>query len=224
MRYGVFSDIHSNLEALEAVLEALKKEKVDRYLCVGDIVGYAANPAECLKIVKDLDCPTVCGNHDRAVADPLYYFDFNDAAQAAVEWTKGNLNDREKDYLRGLPFAYEEGPITMVHGSLDRPEEFEYVLDEEAAVRTVKLCRTNICFIGHTHKPFEYYRGMKFLVNCGSVGQPRDGDPRAAYCVFDSESDNVHIKRVEYDIRSAAGKILAAGLPEHLAVRLSEGS
>jgi len=224
MKYGVFSDIHSNLEALEAVLEALKKEKVDRYLCVGDIVGYAANPRECLKIVKDLNCPAVCGNHDRAVTDLLDYSSFNDAARAAVEWTKGNLNDREKDYLRGLPFTYEEGQITMVHGSLDRPEEFEYLLDEEAAVRTIKLCKTKICFVGHTHQPFEYYRGMKFLVNVGSVGQPRDGDPRAAYCVFDSESDKVRIKRVEYDVRSAMDKIIAAGLPEYLATRLSEGS
>ena len=112
----------------------------------------------------------------------------------------------------------------MVHGSLDRPEEFEYLLDEEAAVRTIKLCKTKICFVGHTHQPFEYYRGMKSLVNVGSVGQPRDGDPRAAYCVFDSESDKVSIKRVEYDVRSAMDKIIAAGLPEYLATRLSEGS
>lgn len=224
MIYGVFSDIHSNLEALEAVLEALKKEKVDRYLCVGDIVGYAANPRECLKIVKDLGCPTVCGNHDRAVSDLLDYSSFNDIAQAAVEWTKEILNEWEKDYLRELPFIHEEGEITMVHGSLDRPEEFEYVMDEEAAVRTIKLCKTKICFVGHTHQPFEYYRGMKFLVNDGSVGQPRDGDPRAAYCIFDSESGQARIKRVEYDIRSAMDKILAVGLPEYLATRLQEGS
>jgi putative phosphoesterase len=224
MKYGVFSDIHSNLEALEAVLEALKKEKVDRYLCAGDIVGYAANPRECLKIVKDLDCPTVCGNHDRAVTGMLDYSGFNDAVRAAVEWTKVNLNDWEKNYLRSLPLVYEEGNITMVHGSLDKPEEFEYVLNEEVAVRTVKLCKTKICFIGHTHQPFEYYRGMKLLVNDGSVGQPRDGDPRAAYCIFDSETGQVRIKKVEYDIRSAADKIVAAGLPEYFAARLTEGT
>ena len=224
MRYGIFSDVHSNLEALQAVLEALKKEEVDRYLCIGDIVGYAANPGECLKIVKDLNCPTVCGNHDRAAADMLDYSYFNDAARAAVEWTKNNLSGPEKDYLRGLPLLYEEGGITMVHGSLDRPEEFEYVMDEEAAVRTIGLCKTKACFIGHTHRPFEYYRGMKLLVNAGSVGQPRDGDPKAAYCIFDSESGRASIKRVEYDIRTAMDKILAAGLPKYLAMRLTEGS
>jgi putative phosphoesterase len=224
MRYGIFSDIHGNLEALEVVLEALKKEKVDRYLCVGDIIGYAANPRECLKIVKDLDCPVVCGNHDRAATGMLDYSYFNDAAQAVIEWTKLNLNDREKDYLRGLPLVYEEGQITMVHGSLDRPDEFEYVLDEEAATRTVKLCKTKTCFIGHTHIPLEYRRGAKLLVNDGSVGQPRDGDPRAAYCVYDSESGHSRIKRVEYDIKSAMDKIFAAGLPGTLARRLQKGS
>lgn len=224
MRYGVFSDIHSNLEALEAVLGALKKEDVDRYLCLGDIVGYAANPRECLKIIRDINCPTVCGNHDWAVSGLLDLSYFNDEAREALEWTIGSLNDWEKDYLRELPLVHEEDRITIVHGSLDKPEEFEYVLDEEAAVRTIKLCKTKVCFIGHTHRPFEYYRGAKLLVNDGSVGQPRDGDPRAAYCVFDSESGKLGIKRVEYDIKSTMEKILAAGLPERFAARLTEGS
>ena len=224
MRYGIFSDIHSNLEALETVLEALKKEKVDRYLCVGDIVGYAANPRECLKTIKDLDCPIVCGNHDRAVSGMLDYSYFNDDAQAAIDWTKENLNEWEKDYLRGLPLVYEEGQITMVHGSLYRPEDFEYVLDKEAAARTIKLCKTKACFIGHTHIPFEYRGGAKFLVNDGSVGQPRDGDPRAAYCIYDSESGHNLVKRVEYDIKLTIDKIFAAGLPEMLARRLPKGS
>jgi len=224
MRYGIFSDIHSNLEALEAVLEALKKEKVDRYLCAGDIVGYAADPGECLKIIKGLNCPTVCGNHDWAVADMFDCSAFNDAARAAVEWTKVNLSGPEKDYLKGLPLVYEEEKITMVHGSLVRPEAFEYVFGGEAAAKTIELCKTDICFIGHTHQPFEYHKGIKCLVNVGSVGQPRDGDPKAAYCVFDSESGQVRIKRVEYDVRSAMKKILAAGLPEYLAMRLAEGS
>lgn len=224
MRYCIFSDIHSNLEALEAVLDAIRKEKPDRYLCAGDIVGYAANPSECIKIVRDLNCPIVCGNHDRAVAGMLDYSDFNDAAQAAVEWTKAVLNEWEKDYLRELPLLHEEGQITMVHGSLDKPEAFKYVFDEEAAAKTIKLCRTRTCFIGHTHSPFECHLGTKLLVNVGSVGQPRDGDSRAAYCLYDSEKDTLRIKRVEYDIKKAGAKILAAGLPEILATRLDKGA
>lgn len=223
MRYGIFSDIHSNLEALEVVLDALKKEKVDKYFCVGDVVGYAANPKECIEIMRELDCPTVCGNHDWAVVDVIDYSNFNSYARAAVEWTKAELDDAEKGYLKNLPLTYEDEEITMVHGSLESPEEFEYIFDELTAFRTLNLCRTKICFIGHTHSPAEYFKGVKRLVNVGSVGQPRDGDPRASYCIYDLDKDTVEIKRVEYNIQKTMNKILAAELPKILAFRLAEG-
>lgn len=224
MRYAVFSDIHSNLEAFETVLEALKKERVDKHFCVGDIVGYAANPKECIKVIRDLNCPIVCGNHDWAVVDLIDYSYFNVYARAAVDWTKIQLDDSEKDYLKDLPLKYEDEEITLVHGSLERPEEFDYIFGEADASRTLDLCRTKICFVGHTHSPARFTKGGKRLVNVGSVGQPRDNDPRAAYCIYDTDTGTVEIKRVKYDIRKTMNKILDAGLPEVLAYRLLEGS
>lgn len=223
MRFGIFSDIHSNLEAFEAVLEAFKKEKIDKCFCAGDIVGYAANPRECVDIVKQLNCPTVCGNHDWAVAGLIDYSDFNPYAKAAVEWTKAELGDAEKNYLKNLPLIYEDEEITMTHGSLEAPGEFEYIFNEASALRTLNLCRTKICFVGHSHSPAEYYEGAKRLVNVGSIGQPRDGDHRAAYCIYDLDKDRVEIKRVSYDIQKTMNKILAAGLPRILAFRLMAG-
>lgn len=224
MRYAVFSDIHSNLEALEAVLEALKTEKVERYFCVGDVVGYAADPKACIKIIRQLDCLTVCGNHDWAAVDLIDYSYFNVSARVAVDWTKLQLNDSEKNYLKGLPLKYEDEGITLVHGSLERPGEFDYIFEEDDASRTLDLCRTNICFVGHTHSPAKFTKGGRRLVNVGSVGQPRDYDPRAAYCIYETDTGTAEIKRVKYDIRRAMNKILDAGLPEVLAYRLLEGS
>lgn len=190
---------------------------------MGDIVGYAANPKECIKIMRELDCPTVCGNHDWAAVDLVDTSYFNPHARAAVEWTKKQLDKAEKNYLKNLPLTYEDGEITLVHGSLERPEEFDYIFDESAAQRTLNLCRTKICFIGHSHSPFEYSNGTKWLVNVGSVGQPRDAEPGAAYCIYDLDKDAFEIKRVEYDIKATMNKILAAGLPKILAFRLIEG-
>ncbi|MDP2943398.1 MAG: metallophosphoesterase family protein [Candidatus Omnitrophota bacterium] len=224
MRYAVFSDIHSNLEALEAVLEALRAEEADRYFCVGDIVGYAADPKACIKMIRELNCLTVCGNHDWAAVDLIDYSYFNVYARASVDWTKTQLDDSERDYLKGLPLKYEDEEITLVHGSLKRPEEFDYIFGEDDASRTLDLCRTKICFVGHTHSPAKFTEGSKRLVNVGSVGQPRDNDPRAAYCIYDTDTGTVEIKRVKYDIRKAMNKILGAGLPEPLAYRLLEGS
>lgn len=223
MRYGIFSDIHSNLEAFEAVLEALKKESVDKYFCVGDIVGYAANPKECIKIMQELNCPIVCGNHDWAAVDWVDHTYFNPYAKAAVEWTKSQLNDSERNYLKDLPLIYEDEEITMVHGTLEKPEEFDYIFDEFSALRTLDLSRTKVCFIGHTHFPAEYSKEAKRLINVGSVGQPRDGNPKAAYCIYDPDKNTIEIKRIEYDIKTTMNKILAAGLPNILAFRLVEG-
>jgi len=224
MRYADFSDIHSNLEAFEAVLEAIEKEKVDRYFCVGDIVGYAADPKECIKMIRKLNCVTVCGNHDWAVVDLIDYSYFNVYARASVDWTKLQLDDSEKNYLKDLPLKYEDEEITLVHGSLERPEEFDYIFEEFDASRTLDLCRTKICFVGHTHSPAEFASDEGRLINVGSVGQPRDGDPRAAYCIYDVEEKTVQVKRVEYNIGNAMNNILDTGLPEVLAYRLLEGS
>ena len=224
MKYAIFSDIHSNLEALEAVLEALRGEGVGRYFCIGDIVGYAADPKACIKMIRELNCLTVCGNHDWAAVDLIDYSYFNVYARASVDWTKTQLDDSEKEYLKGLPLKYEDEEITLVHGSLEKPEEFDYIFGEADASRTLDLCRTKICFVGHTHSPAKFTEGGKRLVNVGSVGQPRDNDSRAAYCIYDTDTGTAGIKRVEYDIRKTMNKILDAGLPEVLAYRLLEGS
>lgn len=224
MRYAVFSDIHGNLEALEAVVDALKKEKVERYFCAGDIVGYASDPKPCIRIIREINCLTVCGNHDRAVADLIDYSGLAVYACASIDWTKTQLDDSDKDYLKGLPLKYEDEEITLVHGSLERPEEFNYIFGSADASRTLGLCRSKICFIGHTHSPAKFTDGGKRLVNVGSVGQPRDHDPRAAYCVYDIDKGTSEIKRIKYDVRKAMNKILDAGLPEPLAYRLLEGS
>lgn len=241
MRYCVFSDIHGNLEAFEAVSEAFSKEKADSYICLGDVVGYGADPCACIKAVSLLSPGVlIAGNHEWGVLGLLGIDYFNEYAAAAIEWTRGVLGERETAYLRKFRLTEESGNCTFVHGSLDQPARFGYVLDEEDAGVSIKLSRTEITFVGHSHVAGVYYlhdgrgvcagsartritRGVRCLVNVGSVGQPRDGDPRASYAIYDDEESVVEIKRVGYDIASAQKKILKAGLPRWLASRLSEG-
>ena len=240
MRYGIFSDVHSNLEALEAVLAALGGERVDRLLCAGDLVGYGADPAPCVKRLRSCGVAAVCGNHDRAVIGRMPLEWFNEQAAAAVQWTEGHLSAEEKAFLGELPLTWTDGQVTVVHGSLYEPGEFHYVMDLQGAKLCLDLQQTPVAFIGHTHVPGFFVEeeggirfaragrvtlpaGRKTLVNAGSVGQPRDGDPRAAYCLYDSESRTIEIHRVAYPLERTQGKIRAAGLPEFLAARLAQG-
>ncbi len=241
MRYALISDIHGNLEAFEAVLSDIKKEGVDKYLCIGDIVGYGADPEKVLTILQSLAPEAiVVGNHDWGVAqlmDPDY---FNKEAKEAVLWTRKMLDRSAIDYLGSLDLIYEKGDITLVHGSLETPEEFYYIMDEGDAYPTSQLSRTRLCFVGHSHMPGIYYtegaamkrakRGKvkmgpdkKYVINIGSIGQPRDGDPKAGYSIYDSSENTVEIRRIAYDVESAKDKILKAGLPAFLAHRLLEG-
>lgn len=250
MRYAVLSDIHSNLEALSAVLDALAAERIDRYLCLGDVVGYGADPAACLARLQACDPVIVGGNHDLACIGTLDPGWFNDAARAAVVWTRDRLSVTDLDTLRRLPLVATEGPFTLAHGSLPHPERFEYLVDLAQAVDTLTACRTLMCLVGHTHLPLvlEYDRAARrvlrilttpaeladvafqddaqarrYLVNPGSVGQPRDGDARASVAVIDTERHRLAIRRVPYDIASAQRKIEQAGLPQFLADRLAVG-
>jgi len=240
MRYAILSDIHGNLEALEAVLAALAKEKPDDYFCVGDIVGYGADPTKCIKEVKKLKPVVIGGNHDWAVCGLTELEYFNRFAKKAVLWTKKHLKSDDITYLKSLKLTYQDNDITLVHGTLDYPEEFSYVFDGYAARKNMALMRTQVCFIGHSHVAGTFYDdngivnysaknkidvrpGGKYLVNVGSIGQPRDGDPRASFCIYDNEKDTIEIKRVSYDIEKAQKKILKAGLPSILATRLGEG-
>ena len=304
MRYAVLSDIHSNLEALTAVLEALASERIDRTLCLGDVVGYGADPRACLERLQACDALVVGGNHDAVCVGKLDLGWFNETAQASLVWTRDQLSVTDLDWLRRLllvetvePFTpyHEEvppapndqgrtgpvkaGPVgrpsngagraqrsipfqqvgtgssrgagfTLVHGSLSRPERFEYLVDLAQIVDTLTTCRTLMCLAGHTHQPcfVEYDRTqrtvlrvltraeelatvafrddaatVRYLVNPGSVGQPRDGDPRASVAVIDTDEKRLSIHRVRYDLETAARKIRQAGLPGFFADRLAVG-
>lgn len=241
MRYGIFSDVHSNLEALEQVLEAFKLEDIDKYLCVGDVVGYNANPKECIEKVKTLAMITVAGNHDWASVDLFSIDYFNPVAAEAVSWTKQNLDDQSRSFLESLKLVYKNEDLTLVHGTLDKPEEFNYMFDGYTADETFKLLETNICFVGHTHVAGIFIKDKnermycrkdnfidispenKYIVDVGSVGQPRDGNPQAAYCIYDTDKKEVRIKRISYDIETVSRKISEAGLPRFLGDRLMVG-
>ena len=250
VRYAVLSDIHGNLEALSAVLDDLAGERIDRYLCLGDAVGYGADPEACLGRLRACQAISVCGNHEWACLGKLDARWFNEAALAAILWTRDRLSFSDLDTLRRWPLVTTEEAVTLVHGSLSHPDRFEYLVDLAQAVDTAKACRTAYCVVGHTHVPivFEYDSstrqaarvlssaeelaqvrlgpsadGMRYVINPGSVGQPRDGDPRASFAILDTQARMLTIRRVAYDIAGAQRKIREAGLPELLAWRLAVG-
>jgi diadenosine tetraphosphatase ApaH/serine/threonine PP2A family protein phosphatase len=239
-KIAVLGDIHANLDALEVVLADARAQGVNEYICTGDVVGYNACPHECMEIVRALGCPVVVGNHDYYVSSRQNLDDFNPAAAAVVEWTRKQLSMEEIYWLRNLPFTFTQMGVTLVHSTMDRPENFGYVFDNLQAEANFLRQLTPVCFHGHTHCPMIYekqmgavYRidaqdftlhpGRKYFINVGSVGQPRDGDPRAAYLLYDPQERMVRFRRVEYDIAAAQAKVREAGLPERLAVRLAYG-
>jgi len=241
MRYAVISDIHGNLEAFRAVLDSLSKERVDAYLSVGDVVGYGADPVACVRQVESLKPKALIGgNHDLGALGTLGLDYFNEHAKDALVWTKQALGADDMEYIKSFRLLFSDRSITIVHGSLDAPADFHYIFDEDGAYPTVRLMKTPICFVGHTHVPgvfrfngseierdngprVEMRDGYKYIVNAGSVGQPRDGDDRAAFAIYDNSDNTVEIKRVKYDVKTAQKKILAAALPEFLALRLAKG-
>jgi predicted phosphodiesterase len=220
MRYAIFSDMHGNLQAYTAFMEDARKENIDKYYCAGDIVGYGANPHECIELTKELRCPVVCGNHDWAVADKLDITYFVEYAKAAIVWTKDNLGDIDKNYLGNLGLVYQDNELTIVHGTLIHPEDFDYVWDETIAAKSMHILKTQLLFVGHTHSPgifYEDYFGYvryttnpgltinksgRYLVDVGSIGQPRDRDRRSSYCIYDNENATLCIKRIGHDIRT----------------------
>ncbi len=241
MRYYVISDIHGNLEALHSVLEDISTQDTGEYLCIGDLVGYGADPQGVIRIVQSI-APKIliAGNHDWGMLDLLDLEYFNEYAKEAAIWTKSVLNKEEMDYLKSFRLVYEGEVFTLVHGSLDDPEKFYYIFNGDEAYFTMRLMKTPLCFVGHTHAAgiFYFYDGKmgytqeakikidyskKYVINVGSIGQPRDRDPRASYAIYDDEVGAVEIRRVDYDIKTTQKKILDAGLPAWLASRLSQG-
>lgn len=239
MRIAILSDLHANLEATEAVLADAREHECTEYVCLGDVVGYNANPHECVQIVQKLECPVVKGNHDEQASLEESSRDFNPLAEMAINWTREQLAAPDKGWLRSLPFTRQVGDFTIVHATLDTPERWDYVFNTLDAVPSFTYQDTTVCFFGHTHVAGAFVRDdgvkrvkaeqlvieptKKYLINTGSVGQPRDGDWRAAYCIFHTDKNVVEQRRVEYDVETAMEKIIKAGLPRLLAERLKLG-
>jgi predicted phosphodiesterase len=239
MRIAIFGDIHANLEAFEVVLADAREQGCVSFICLGDVVGYNANPRECLQKVQSLKCPVVKGNHDDYASSDSSLESFNPLAEIAIQWTRDQLTPSEKAWLGGLPLISKVRGFTIVHASLDDPGGWGYVLNQLDAAASFSKQSTELCFFGHTHTPRAYIKdssvvgypfekidldpGKKYFVNVGSVGQPRDGDWRAAYVIFDEDKRTIRLRRLPYDLPKTQGKILAAGLPPRLADRLMFG-
>jgi diadenosine tetraphosphatase ApaH/serine/threonine PP2A family protein phosphatase len=243
MRYGILGDIHANLSALRAVLDRLQTERVDRVISVGDVVGYGAAPRECIALVRDIGAVVVKGNHDAACVGEIDVRYFNNYARDAVRWTQSVVSEADCEWLASLPMIANLDHCSVGHGTYFRPELFDYIQSTTDADPSLDAMVLPVCFVGHTHVPVTLMRlkddplrtaytidpeidlseSARALINVGSVGQPRDEDPRAAYAVYDSELDRAWIKRVAYDIDEEARRIRSAGLPTVLADRLFLG-
>ncbi|MBA3386918.1 MAG: metallophosphatase family protein [Verrucomicrobiota bacterium] len=239
MRFAVFSDLHANLEATEAVLADARQKECTHYICLGDVVGYNANPHECVDLVRKMNCPIVKGNHDEQACLAESSRDFNDLAERAIDWTRANLTADDKQWLSEARMTRQVRDFTIVHATLDTPGEWGYVFNNLDAVASFTYQHTTVCFFGHTHVAGAFVRddgvkrvrteqlmiepGKKYFINTGSVGQPRDGDPRAAYCIYHTDRSVVEQRRIRYDLPKAQRKIVAAGLPRLLAERLELG-
>lgn len=241
MRYGVFGDIHGNLHALRAVLKAYESEGIDTYLCTGDLVGYGAYPKECIDITRDLCAHVVAGNHDFAVCGRLTLEFFNSYAKSAVLWTRQALDEKDLAYLRALPLMMQvDDDVTLAHATVYDAHTFDYIQTQYDAHLSLQELGTPCGFVGHSHIPItfalknevvswtmeptiELDTCEKVLVNVGSVGQPRDENPMAAYAILDTEERKIWIKRVAYDIDAAVAAIAANNLPDILGERLRLG-
>jgi len=242
MRIGIFSDTHSNLPALEAVQKAYASESVDRYICLGDTVGYGARPQECSEIVRGMAAMTILGNHDAAVSGRMDYSYYYEAARHALDLHANWLTEENTEWLRSLPYEHREQDISFCHGSPVNLEEFEYIFSVDQAQRLVCCYEdlARVTFIGHSHlckafalSPTEVHEvvaarfnlreNYKYVISVGSVGQPRDYDCRASYTVFDTESQLFEFKRTEYDVERAAREIFDADLERNFGNRLFLG-
>lgn len=241
-RIAIFSDIHGNYHALQAVLEAIDKESPDLVICCGDVVGYGARPNECVNEIRDREIPVIAGNHDHACLMLTDISNFNDIAKAAVIWTKDVLTEENVAFLRQMPLTIKDpaNDLYYVHASPKDPGEWNYVLTMGEARTNFNYFTERICFIGHSHQPFiiendkddlvcpnrpeiDLREGCRYLVNVGSVGQPRDHNPDACYVMLDLEKQRLEIRRLKYDLAGAQKAITDAGLPRDLAERLAHG-
>jgi len=244
MKYALIADIHSNLEGFEVVLEDAQKNNCTHYVCLGDVVGYNPNPSECMKIVRDMGMPCIMGNHDEYCATDTDLSGFNPHAGHAIMWTRDQLSDEERDWLQRLKYLRMIANFTIVHATLDAPKRWGYVMSKLDAAASFTYQNTGVCFFGHTHVPVAITRRNFFCVyirsprngtvvpmsplnrqifNCGSIGQPRDGDVRGAYLIYDTDRKVVEFYRFDYDFHRTKEKIFSSGLPEEFGRRLLNG-
>ncbi len=233
VRLALISDIHSNLPALEAVLVDLQKEKPDAVLCLGDVVGYGADPLACVKLVREWSDAVVLGNHDLAVATGEGIEMLPAHGQVAAEHNADLLDDEDLAWLAGLPLKTVSHEVTLAHASPQFPERWMRIESFFLAQEQFKHFDTDVCFVGHTHLPgvlsetlgvLRPRAGHRFIINTGSVGQPRDGDPRACYGIFDMDTYHFDLKRVPYNVDRARQRIREEGLPSSLGRRLERGN
>ncbi len=242
MRYALLGDIHGNTEALTVILNAIEEQRIDKIICLGDIVGYGAEPVACLEIIRGLKCDVIAGNHDWAAVGKLSIDMFNAYAKAAALWTREQLTNDQKEWLANLPLTITYEHCAVAHGTFHQPEAFNYiqtVFDAQQSFEALKQLGAKLGFLGHSHVPVGFFdtdpitytldpempvdSDLAMIVNAGSVGQPRDENNKASFAVYDSEIASVTINRLDYDIDAAATKIRNAGLPEILAARLYQG-
>ncbi|PIQ86189.1 MAG: hypothetical protein COV74_05805 [Candidatus Omnitrophica bacterium CG11_big_fil_rev_8_21_14_0_20_45_26] len=238
MLYAIISDIHSNLEALETVLTDIDRRRVEKIISPGDIIGYGANPSLCLALASERCQVIVKGNHEEAILSAKERSKFNTWAREAILWTMDHLDQKEKDVIESWPYITtdQEADLTLVHGSPDHIRQFRYLFESGDIDNAFSAFQTGVCFVGHTHVPMLFTESgrekqlkagsypldakERYIINPGSVGQPRDGDRRASYALFDTEKRVLEIVRLDYDNQTAARKIKTAGLPEYLGNRL----
>ena len=239
MRIAILSDIHANLEALEAVLKDAALQGCTGHVCLGDMVGFGADDAACVDRVRDLACPVVKGDFDETASDGSSLDQMNPVAAEHYSRIREQLGAERQLWLRRLTFVREVEDFTIVHSSLDRPAGWYYVTNQFDAMSSFSYQSTQVCFHGHTHVPRVFVKtkkveelpattvaieeGAKYFVNAGSVGQPRDGDWRACYVIHDLENRRIIFRRVDYDLGQAQAKIIDSGLPPMQAERLADG-
>lgn len=241
MKAAIISDIHSNLEALQAVIKDIKKRRIKNTFCLGDLVGYGANPNECIEICLKEAKLVIAGNHDWAAINKTNISVFNSVAAKAIRWTKQNTRKNNLNKLKRLQLTKKVDSILLVHATPRNPAKWNYLFTLNEFEAEFSLFDTQVCFVGHSHipsavfqdansytdflreNPFPLIKDRKYIINVGSVGQPRDLDPRASYAIYDGNNHSIEIVRLDYNIPLAQQKIVDNGLPEVLAERLLVG-
>jgi len=238
VKIAIISDIHANLAALEEALKTIRELKPDKIVCLGDIVGYGPRPNECVDLVRQNCQVCLMGNHDHAVLGLTDTYHFNQYAREAINWTRRTLTIQNKAYLENLTFSHHENEILYVHSTPVHPEEWHYILSEYEARQYLDRIKQRVCFVGHSHIPVVFSgetgiisgdeikldtAAMKYIINVGSIGQPRDGDPRLCFVFYDTKSTLLRFIRKEYPVQVTYNEILENNLPPFLAMRLLAG-